>query len=347
MATITKRKNSDNTLSYMARIRINKDGELVHKESKTFSKESIAKAWAKKREHEIETSLALHGVIRDKMLFSELIVKYIDYLESRDDLKRSKRFTLNLLLKYPIANLLISEMTSKDILSHLRQRLLVDGAKPQTVNNDLSYIGSSLRYASSHLELHVNLNELAIAQQSARDNKFVSRPDKRDRRPSEDEVERIISHFERKGMVYMIACTKFAIVSARRQSEITRILWSDLNKNNSTILVRDLKHPTLKNVNKVAKLTNKAMAIIEGYGDKGSPRIFPYNSKTVSVTFTNACRMLGIENLRFHDLRHEATSSLFEEGYSIVEVQQFTLHESWNVLARYTHLKPENVELRD
>lgn len=54
----------------------------------------------------------------------------------------------------------------------------------------------------------------------------------------------------------------------------------------------------------------------------------------------------SITDLRFHDLRHEATSRLFERGYSIQEVAQFTLHESWATLNRYTHLKPEDVPER-
>jgi len=53
--------------------------------------------------------------------------------------------------------------------------------------------------------------------------------------------------------------------------------------------------------------------------------------------------VLGIRDLRFHDLRHEATSRLFERGYQIHEVAQFTLHESWNELKRYTNIRPENV----
>jgi hypothetical protein len=53
--------------------------------------------------------------------------------------------------------------------------------------------------------------------------------------------------------------------------------------------------------------------------------------------------VLGIEDLRFHDLRLGATSQLFERGYQIHEVAQFTLHESWNELKRYTNLKPESV----
>ena len=55
--------------------------------------------------------------------------------------------------------------------------------------------------------------------------------------------------------------------------------------------------------------------------------------------------MLGIKDLRFHDLRQEATSRLSNAGYQIHEVAQFTLHDSWNELKRYANLKPEN--LRD
>ena len=74
--------------------------------------------------------------------------------------------------------------------------------------------------------------------------------------------------------------------------------------------------------------------------------VFPYNPKSVGAAFTRACHYLEIEGLHFHDLRHEATSRLFEKGYSIQEVAQFTLHESWSSLKRYTHLRPENVPER-
>ena len=76
------------------------------------------------------------------------------------------------------------------------------------------------------------------------------------------------------------------------------------------------------------------------------PRVFPYNSKSIGANFTRACRLRGLKDLHFHDLRHEATSRLFERGYDIPEVAQFTLHESWTTLKRYTHLRPEQVEER-
>jgi|SRR5665213_1509090 len=78
---------------------------------------------------------------------------------------------------------------------------------------------------------------------------------------------------------------------------------------------------------------------------KGSGYIFPYDPNSVSAAFTRACQLLGIKHLRFHDLRHEATSRLFERGYQIHEVAQFSMHDSWNELKRYANLTSEN--LRD
>jgi integrase len=53
---------------------------------------------------------------------------------------------------------------------------------------------------------------------------------------------------------------------------------------------------------------------------KTNEYIFPFDPKSVGTAFTRACRLLGIQDLRFHDLRHEATSRLFERGYQIHEV---------------------------
>ncbi|WP_157994449.1 tyrosine-type recombinase/integrase [Peristeroidobacter agariperforans] len=77
------------------------------------------------------------------------------------------------------------------------------------------------------------------------------------------------------------------------------------------------------------KLTAETWAIIERQ-PRTCEYIFPYDPRSVSAAFTRACHVLGIEDLRFHDLRHEATSRLFERGHQIHEVAQFTLHESWN-----------------
>lgn len=75
-------------------------------------------------------------------------------------------------------------------------------------------------------------------------------------------------------------------------------------------------------------------------------RIFPYNSRSVGTAFRRACQELGIEDLHFHDLRHEATSRLFEAGFAIQEVGLVTGHKDWKMLRRYANLRPEDLVLR-
>ena len=54
-------------------------------------------------------------------------------------------------------------------------------------------------------------------------------------------------------------------------------------------------------------------------------------------------RDTGIENMKFHDLRHEATSRFFEKGLNPVEVATITGHKDTRILMRYTHLRAEDL----
>ena len=71
---------------------------------------------------------------------------------------------------------------------------------------------------------------------------------------------------------------------------------------------------------------------------RNSERIFPFTTDAISANFTRACRLLGIEDLHFHDLRHEGISRLFEMGWTIPQVASVSGHRSWQSLKRYTHL---------
>ena len=70
-----------------------------------------------------------------------------------------------------------------------------------------------------------------------------------------------------------------------------------------------------------------------------SDRIFPASTDAIGAAFTRACKVLGIEDLHFHDLRHEGISRLFELGWSIPHVATVSGHRSWQSLKRYTHIR--------
>lgn len=108
---------------------------------------------------------------------------------------------------------------------------------------------------------------------------------------------------------------------------------------NGRVMVRDMKNPGEKIGNDVwCDLPAPALRII-----KAQPRIadeiFPYSAGAMSAAFTRACAFLEIEDLHFHDLRHEGTSWLFETGYNIPHAAAVTGHRSWTSLKRYTQLR--------
>jgi integrase len=132
----------------------------------------------------------------------------------------------------------------------------------------------------------------------------------------------------------------FAIFSGRREAEICRLLWDDLDEQEQTIVVRDAKSPKGSKGNHInTHLTDRAMAIIQRQPRvTGEPRIFPYNPNTVANNFSRTTKRLGLDHLKFHTLRHECASHLMEIGYDIQRVSLVTGHRSWRNLQRYAHL---------
>jgi integrase len=121
------------------------------------------------------------------------------------------------------------------------------------------------------------------------------------------------------------------------------------HKDARMLLIRDRKDPRNKDGNnqRIPLLDVSgydACKIIEEQGrfsNAREGRIFPYNSRSVGTAFRRQCEDLKIEDLRFHDLRHEGTSRLFEAGFTIEQVALVTGHKDRKMLRRYTHLKPE------
>ncbi|WP_437560537.1 tyrosine-type recombinase/integrase [Acidithiobacillus sulfuriphilus] len=68
-----------------------------------------------------------------------------------------------------------------------------------------------------------------------------------------------------------------------------------------------------------------------------------FHKAGVSHAFIAATQKARIEGLHFHDLRHEATSRLFEKGLNPMQVAAITGHKTLQMLKRYTHLRAEDL----
>lgn len=347
MATITTRKRADGTTAYRASIRIKRGGKIVHHETQTFDQKKHATEWAKKREVALGEPGALDAVLQ-KASVKDVLDWYIREYATLSGFGRSKLSNLKLICTFDIAKKNATTLTPQDLIKHVNDRRK-EGAGPSTVNNDLIWIRVAFKAARPALGLSLNLQVIDDAAEFCRKQRLIAKPKERDRRPTKEELKQLSEWFKRgdkRAQIPMHDIMWFAIHSTRRQEEITRILHSDNNEADHTGVVRDAKHPFKKEGNhRTFKYTAEAWEIVKRQPE-GTDRIFPYNPRSISANFTRACHMLEIDDLHFHDLRHEGTSRLFEAGYSIIEVQQFTLHESWNTLKRYTHLRPRDVKHR-
>lgn len=349
MATFTKKKRRDGSVAYKADIRIKKGGQIVHRESATFGLLKTAKEWARDRENELQRPGALDKQKHKGKTVGDILQWYIDSYKDVSKFGRSKLKHLEMMLGFELAKVQLSDLSSSVIIDHIKERRKNCGAA--TANNDLIWLRVAMRTARPHFPNYpIDLLAIEDATVVCRKHKLIGKPAVRDRRPTAEEIKLLDDYFghrDGRARIPMQDIFWFAIHSARRQGEITRLLVSDNDEEALTGLVRDAKHPSKKEGNhRRFKYTQEAWEIAKRQPASKDGRIFPYEEKSISAAFTRACHANGIEDLTFHDLRHEATSRLFEAGYSIVEVQQFTLHESWEMLKRYTNLRPGDVKLR-
>lgn len=330
-------------MRYTAEVRLRRGKVIVHSEGKTFMHRAAAEKWAKAREVALENPSELARSQFGEATLKSLIRWYIDDFRELSKWQRTKQSQLEFLEKHPIGTRNALGLTSAALVDHIRARRM-RGAGPATASNDLTWIGVVLRAAKSIKQLPVRPEIVDEARDACRELRLIGKSRRRDRRPTPDELTKLDAYFsrrDRRSEMPMRDIMWFAIHSARRQAEICRLEVADNDEKTRTGLVRNAKHPTSKEGNdRRFKYTAEAWEIVARQPD-GNALIFPYDSRSVGAAFTRACKILGIKGLRFHDLRHEGTSRLFERGYQIHEVAQFTLHDSWNELKRYTNLRPE------
>ncbi|WP_036290238.1 site-specific integrase [Methylosinus sp. PW1] len=339
MGTIVVRPKKDGSKSFMAQI-MRRNGGKVHRESKTFERRQAALAWLEKREAELDAPGGIEKAAAKDPTLGEVIDTYTG--ESKRQMGRTKTQVLRAIKKHDIANMRCSKIKSEDIISLARS--LADERSPQTVLNYLSHLGAIFAVAKPAWGYQLDREAMKDALIVAKRLGMTSRSRERDRRPTPDEIKRLLEFFSdrQKRRPVMMKMTKviiFAMFSTRRQDEICRIEWKYYEKDAKRVMVRDMKNPGEKIGNNVwCDLPDEAIKVVESI-EKTDGKIFPYTNKAITASFTRACKVLEIEDLHFHDLRHEGVSRLFETGSTIPKAASVSGHRSWSSLKRYAHLR--------
>lgn len=308
--------------------------------SKRFDTKAAATSWANTIETQMMEGRIRKPVSRDTV--DALIEKYIRLrAKSRPIADTANEHYVLLQLSRTLGRFVAADLSVDDLLEWARQRR-EEGAGPYTVNIDLGRLGTVFRYAGDGLP-----DVIGAARPKLSYLGLIGGGGIRDRRPTEDETDRLRAYFlAHHGQVYADAMA-FAASSAMRRGEVFSIKFEDINAETRMIQVWR-KHPRKGKVLERVPLLGRAWEIVQSRPrDDPDGRIFPAHPQTTSKYFTEACKALGIPDLHWHDLRHEGTSALFEAGYQIQQVALVTGHKKWENLRRYTNLKPESLHEHD
>jgi integrase len=310
---------------------------------KTFKTKAQAEAWVRQTEADIDRGLTPAEVSR--VTVAQVIQAYRNLRADARPIsdESTEHYTLKK-LEAGLGDKAAAMLTPDDLKSYAVMRRDEDGAGPYTINMDISKLGTVMRYGAAALKIALP-DVVGAARPLLSHLRLIGGGGKRERRPTEDELTRVLAHLRTEfGPIYAEAVA-FAAVSAMRRGEVCAITWDDIDQAKQCIGVWR-KHPRLGKKWHLVPLLGPAWEIIQRQ-PKTDGRIFPIHDRTLSKYFTETCKALKIPDLHLHDMRHEGTSALFEEGYAIQQVALVTGHADWRHLRRYTQLKPEDLHKKD
>ena len=249
-----------------------------------------------------------------------------------------ERYRIEQINRSMLGPLIVKDITSVAIASYRDFRL--QEINPRTLKK--------LATSTVRLELSLlsNFFEIGRIEWGICDENPVSKvrkpkpPPGRDRRltPREDRLVLRYAHNHVNAELYSIIVV--ALESAMRQGEILNLTWENLNLKSRIAHLPDTKNGSKRDV----PLAIKARDALIRLGVKPKGRVFHYTSAGLKSSWRFMLGKLGIENLHFHDLRHEAVSRLFELGtMDMMEVAAISGHKSLSMLKRYTHLKAQRL----
>ncbi len=144
-----------------------------------------------------------------------------------------------------------------------------------------------------------------------------------------------------------------------RRGEWPNLYWKDVDLKRQTMVLHDGE--TKNGGGRIVPVSGNAVCILRGFPKSSDRQVFKVRPRTITAAFTRShdrtrakyvedCKKAHREpdpiflvDLHLHDIRHEATSRLFEKGLHVMEAASVTGHKTLGMLKRYTHLKAEKL----
>ena len=298
---------------------------------KTFRTKAEALAWAAVIESEM-----VRGVWRDRSesessTLDDCFDRYAkEVLPYRKDGGRRGRSFLLQWKQRPIASRFMAAIRGQDVAATIKE-MEAEGKSANTIRIHLALLSHLFTVARKEWGMENLSNPVELVRKPRL-------PQGRDRRLAADEERRLLDTCNAMNPE-IAAVVRIAIETGMRQGEIMGMTWDKVDLKRRTVTLDETKNGTRR----IVPLSSAAAAVLEALPRRVDGKVWNYTQDGLKAMYRKAVARSGITGLTFHDLRHEATSRLFEKGLNPMQVAAITGHKTLQMLKRYTHLRAEDL----
>lgn len=335
MATFEKRVGKTGKVTWRARVR-RLDGPQL---AKSFPRKQDAEAWARGIESKLDAGEAVPSAEARKRTLGDAIDRYLTVTLPQAKHRKNAPEQTRLLTWWKDrlgdrALVSITPGTIAEIRDELTQAKNRDG-KPlsgATINRRLTALSACLRVAVKEygwLPKNPVPNVTRLADSKGR--------------------ERFLSDAEREALLAACAASEWpplyplvslALATGARKGELLGLLWADVDLERRVVRFRDTKNGESRTV----PLAQSAVAVLRDWGRDRLKvgTVFPDQVGTLQNAWNAAREQAGIQDFRFHDLRHSAASYLAMSGASLMDIAAILGHKTLAMVKRYSHLSEQH-----
>lgn len=289
--------------------------------SQNFALKAEAKDWAARQEYLILNQESLQS----KQSFGEVMDRYAREVSSTKRGARWEQIRLEKLRSYPLAQIRMEELKPAD-LANWRDARLKEVA-PASVNREMVLLSAVLTQARKEWGL--------IKESPMSEVRKPSKPAARDRRVSKAELEKLALSAGSdltKSTARSFHAFLFAIETAMRAGEVIGLMWDRVDLDNQVCHLPMTKNGTARDV----PLSQEAVRLLKTLpaSDPREGSVFGLKSAQMEVLWRKLRDRAGIDDLHFHDSRHEAITRLAKK-LDVLSLARAVGHRNLNQLMAY------------
>lgn len=303
-------------------------------EVRTFATRTEAIRWA--RQVEASMDAGKHQTLGkpDQTTLKDLLQRYAAEVSptkrgAHDEVIRIRALQRSKMAGYSLAHL------SPAVIAAFRDERL-QSVRAGAVIRDLALLSSAINHARREWGLNTENPCERVRKPPT--------PKGRSRTLDQEEMERLLNALTPTGRrnPWLQPLVRLALATAMRRGELLALTWGHVDLHRKVAFLPMTKNGSSRHV----PLSPEAVTLLAALPRTDKLHVFPVSACTVSAAFDRACKRAGIDDLRFHDLRHSATTELAKKLPNVIELAAVTGHQTLQMLKRYYHPSPEELALK-